>query len=73
MTQSDSSGENSKGKVFLQRFTSATLLWGILLMGLFAPNPLLAKSAFLLIMLLLGGLGLREYFVLSERGGFPGR
>jgi len=63
----------SKAAIFVRRLGSATLLWGTLLLGLFAPDPLLAKSAFMLIMLILAGLGLREFYDLSERGGFPGR
>ena len=63
----------TKAGVFARRLGSATLLWGTLLLGLFASDPLLAKSAFMLIMLVLAGLGLREFYDLSERGGFPGR
>ena len=63
----------SKAVIFAQRLASAALLWGILLLGLFAPDPTLAKSAFMLIMLVLVGLGLREFYDLSGRGGFPGR
>lgn len=63
----------SKLGIFARRLGSATLLWGVLLLGLFAPIPILAKSAFLLIMLLLAGMGLREFYDLSERGGFPAR
>ena len=63
----------TKAAIFARRLASATLLWSILLIGLFATNALLAKSAFLLIMLMLAGLGLREFYDLSERGGFPGR
>ena len=63
----------SKAGIFARRLGSAVLLWSTLLLGLFAPDPLLAKSAFMLIMLVLAGLGLREFYDLSERGGFPGR
>ncbi|SVC88492.1 uncharacterized protein METZ01_LOCUS341346, partial [marine metagenome] len=45
----------SKAAIFAQRLGSAALLWGTLLLGLFAPDPTVAKSAFLLIMLVLVG------------------
>ena len=63
----------TKAGIFVRRLASATLLWGVLLLGLFATNVMLAKSSFLLMMLMLAGLGLREFYDLSERGGFPGR
>ena len=55
------------GRIAVGRIAAAFRL------GLFAPIPILAKSAFLLIMLLLAGMGLREFYDLSERGGFPAR
>ncbi|MBL67822.1 MAG: hypothetical protein CMO74_05130 [Verrucomicrobiales bacterium] len=71
--QQASEAQPSKAGIFVRRFCSASLLWGVLLLGLFYENPAIAKPAFLLIMLLLAGLGLREFFELSEQGGFPGR
>ncbi|HVY68717.1 MAG TPA: hypothetical protein VHH73_02245, partial [Verrucomicrobiae bacterium] len=59
----------SKLATFLRRLTSTVILWTIVLSALFSGNHLVSDSVFLLIMLLLSGAGLWEFYGLVEKRG----
>ena len=60
----------SKAKVFARRLTSASILYGVLLVGLFAPNETVKLVAFGGVISILGVLGLLEFFNLAEKRGY---
>jgi phosphatidate cytidylyltransferase len=59
----------SKGKVFLRRLTSTAILWSIVLGAMFSGNKVLSNGVFLVIMLVLAGVGLIEFYGLVEKRG----
>lgn len=59
----------SRSAVFLRRLTSSVLLWAVVVAALFAPHPTVAGTCFVLVMMLLAGTGLLEFYGLVERRG----
>ena len=59
----------SKGQVFVRRLGSTMVLWAIVLTAIFSTNPIVANAVFLLLMLILAGAGLWEFYGLIERRG----
>jgi phosphatidate cytidylyltransferase len=55
--------------VFLKRLGSSVLLWSVVVAALFAPNPTVAGACFVLVMMLLAGAGLLEFYGLVQRRG----
>ncbi len=65
----------SKGLVFLRRLLSFVVLWSIVLGAEFSGNRLISDYVFLVILVVLTVLGLREFYRLVSRRGlacFPG-
>ena len=60
-------GSLSKGQVFVRRLGSTTVLWAIVLTAIFSTNPIDANAVFLLLMLILAGAGLWEFYGLIEK------
>jgi phosphatidate cytidylyltransferase len=63
------SSSPTKAQVFLSRLGSTLGLWTVVLLALFAPNQSIANSAFLLILILLGVFGFREYANMVRKTG----
>lgn len=59
----------SKGAVFVRRLGSSLALWAVVIAALFAPNRGVANTCFLAILLVLAGVGLREFYGLVEKRG----
>src|SRR5882762_7308650 len=59
----------SKGKVFARRLLSTVVLWGLVLSVLFSGNRFISDYVFLLIMVVLAGTGLAEFYGLVEKEG----
>lgn len=59
----------SKSRVFLRRLGSFTVLWTVILSALFSGNKFLSDYVFLAIMMVLAGLGLREFYSMVEKRG----
>jgi len=59
----------SKSKVFLRRLASFVVLWTIVLAALFSGNKLVSDYVFLIIMVVLAGVGLGEFYGLAEKRG----
>src|SRR5262245_58438087 len=59
----------SKPVVLLRRLVSSIVLWGIVLGALFSQNKLLSDYVFLAIMMVIAGLGLREFYDLVGKRG----
>ncbi|MEO5802864.1 MAG: hypothetical protein ABIR24_04990, partial [Verrucomicrobiota bacterium] len=57
----------SKGKIFFRRLLSSLVLWSVVIGSLFSGNKLIADYVFLLIMILLAGFGLVEFYGLVEK------
>ncbi len=57
----------TKGQIFLRRLGSTVVLWTIVLTAIFSTNVLVANYVFLLLMLLLAGTGLLEFYGLVEK------
>jgi phosphatidate cytidylyltransferase len=68
-TASSSPAPSSKLKIFLRRLLSFVVLWTIVLAALFSGNKPLSNTIFLIVMLLLAGAGLVEFYGLVERRG----
>ena len=61
----------SRGQVFLRRLASSVALWTIVLLAIFSKNKLVADYFFLLIMFILAGAGLIEFYDLARKIGLP--
>lgn len=59
----------SKAKVFARRLFSTLLLWGVVLSALFSGIKFIENYVFLLIMVVLAGAGLAEFYGLVEKEG----
>lgn len=59
----------SKGRVFLQRLTSAVGLWGVVLLAVCWGQGLVAHLIFLVILTVLVWVGLAEFYALANRAG----
>lgn len=60
----------SKGKIFLRRLGSSVALWSLVLAALFSGPGLISDVLFLIVMLVIAGLGLEEFYALVEKAGF---
>lgn len=61
----------SRGKIFLRRLLSSVVLWTIVLLAIFSKNKIVSDYFFLLIMILLSGAGLVEFYDLARKIGLP--
>lgn len=61
----------SRGKIFLRRLISSVILWTIVLLAIFSEHRLVSNYFFLLIMGLLAGAGLVEFYDLARKIGLP--
>jgi len=59
----------SKGKVFLRRLLTSIVLWTVVISALFSGNAVISDSVFLVIMMILAGTGLGEFYGLVEKRG----
>ncbi|MCF7669833.1 MAG: phosphatidate cytidylyltransferase [Verrucomicrobia bacterium] len=62
-------GAKPKSAVFLRRLVVSVVLWALVVGGLFSGNALLSDSVFFIIMVLLTGAGLWEFYDLVRRRG----
>jgi phosphatidate cytidylyltransferase len=60
----------SKAKIFFRRLASSVALWSFVLMALFAGRNLFADVLFLIVMLAIAALGLKEFYELVTKAGF---
>jgi len=61
----------SRGKIFLRRLFSSVILWTIVLLAIFSNNRIVSDYFFLLVMILLSGAGLVEFYDLARKIGLP--
>jgi phosphatidate cytidylyltransferase len=59
----------SRGKIFLRRLASSVVLWTVVLLAIFSKNKLLADWFFLLLLLVLSGAGLIEFYDMARKIG----
>lgn len=59
----------SRGQVFIRRLISSVILWTIVLLAIFSPSKLVSDYFFLLVMLLLAGAGLVEFYDMARKIG----
>jgi phosphatidate cytidylyltransferase len=59
----------SRGTIFLRRLASSVVLWTIVLLAMFSKSKLVADWFFLLIILLLSGAGLIEFYDMARKIG----
>lgn len=59
----------TRGQVFLRRLGSSVILWTIVLMAIFSKNKFVSDYFFLVIMLLLAGAGLVEFYDMARKIG----
>ena len=57
----------SKAKVFLRRLFSFVVLWTVVVGGLFSGNRFISDGLFLVVIMVLAGLGLWEFYGLAEK------
>ena len=62
-----SSPQPSKGKVFARRLFSFVVLWALVMGALFSGNRILSDYTVLIMMMVLAGLGLIEFYGLVEK------
>jgi phosphatidate cytidylyltransferase len=60
----------SKGVIFFRRLGSSVALWTFVLLALFIGRNLLGDILFLMVMLLIAILGLKEFYILVTKAGF---
>ena len=61
----------SRGKIFLRRLFSSVILWTIVLLAIFSNSRIVSDYFFLLVMILLSGAGLVEFYDLARKIGLP--
>lgn len=61
----------SRGQIFFRRLASSVILWTIVLLAIFSNNRLVSNYFFLLIMSLLSGAGLIEFYDMARKIGLP--
>src|SRR5688500_7518575 len=61
----------SRGKIFLRRLFSSVILWTIVLLAIFSKSRIVSDYFFLLVMILLSGAGLVEFYDLARKIGLP--
>lgn len=59
----------SKAQVFARRLISSIILWSVVIGAMFSGNRLLSDYLFLIVMMLLAGVGLVEFYGLVEKRG----
>jgi phosphatidate cytidylyltransferase len=59
----------SKSTVFLRRLASSVILWTVVLSALFSGNKLISDYVFWIVMMVLAGFGLAEFYNLAGRIG----
>jgi phosphatidate cytidylyltransferase len=59
----------SKGKVFIRRLITTVILWTVILAALFSGRPIISNGVFILLMVLLAGAGLAEFYGLAGKCG----
>ncbi|MEW6157830.1 MAG: hypothetical protein AB1813_10380, partial [Verrucomicrobiota bacterium] len=59
----------SKSVTFLRRLLSSVILWTIVIASLFATNRIVSNYVFLVIMMVLAGVGLIEFYDLVGKRG----
>lgn len=59
----------SKSQVFARRLISSIVLWSVVIGAMFSGNRLLSDYLFLIVMMLLAGIGLVEFYGLVEKRG----
>jgi phosphatidate cytidylyltransferase len=57
----------SKTKIFLRRLLSFVVLWTVVIAALFSGHKWISDYVFLVVMVLLGGFGLAEFYGLVEK------
>ena len=60
----------SKAKIFFKRLGSSIALWSLVLGALFSGNTVVSDVLFLIVMLVIAGLGLEEFYELIEKAGY---
>jgi phosphatidate cytidylyltransferase len=60
----------SKGVIFLRRLGSSVALWTFVLLALFVGRNIYGDILFLLVMLSIAVLGLKEFYILVTKAGF---
>lgn len=61
------SPQPSKPLVLVRRLGSSVALWAVVIGTLFSKNPFVSDYAFLVIMMIIAGIGLREFYGLVEK------
>lgn len=61
----------SRGQIFFRRLISSVVLWTVVLLAIFSKNKIVSDYFFLLIMFLLAGAGLWEFYDLAKKIGLP--
>jgi phosphatidate cytidylyltransferase len=59
----------SKARIFFRRLLTSIVLWTVVIWSLFSGNKLISDTIFLLIMMVLAGFGLTEFYGLVEKRG----
>lgn len=59
----------SRKVIFLRRLISSVILWAIVLTSMFSGNKIVSDYVFLLIMMVLAGTGLHEFYTLVGKRG----
>ena len=70
-TQTPPVGASSKGSTFLHRLISTVLLWALILGALFSGVTWVSHSVFAGLIVLVGTLGLAEFYGLARRCNVP--
>lgn len=55
--------------MFFRRLASSLVLWTVVVAALFSPHPVLSGFFFLLVMLVLAGTGLNEFYTMVQKRG----
>ena len=60
----------SKGTIFWRRLATSIILWTVILTALFSDNRVISNYFFVLVMMILAGMGLQEFYGLASKKGY---
>jgi len=60
----------SKSAIFWRRLTTSVVLWSVILAALFSSNRVISDYFFVLVMMVLAGMGLHEFYGLASKRNY---
>jgi phosphatidate cytidylyltransferase len=69
-TTQSTQAPSSKSVIFWRRLVTSIILWSVILAALFSSNRVLSDYFFMLVMMILAGMGLQEFYGLAAKRNY---